>query len=52
MIEIIPKCNWCKNREKVESSKTIWFKHKGQKHFVALWICEKCNAVVGVRTYG
>ena len=47
MIIIIPSCKWCKKSDKM-IQKTIWFKHKKQKHYVTVWICDRCNANNGV----
>ena len=48
---VVPKCKWCRKSDKM-IQKTIWFKHKKQKHYVTVWLCDKCNANNGVFWYG
>lgn len=46
MIYTIPKCSWCNKSDKM-ILKTIWYTHKGKKHYIVVWTCERCNAYHG-----
>ena len=46
MIIEIPECMMCKKTDKV-ISKTIWFEHKKKKQYLIIWICERCDYIIG-----
>ena len=46
MIIVVPECPFCEKSDKVKT-KTIWFKHKKKPHYITVWICDRCNFVVG-----
>jgi hypothetical protein len=47
-VEEIPKCHWCSKSNAVKE-KTIWFEIDKLKHYVSLWYCKKCKAIITVR---
>lgn len=47
-VEEIPKCHWC-DKSKNVIEKTVWFNIDNLKHYVSVWYCKKCKALITVR---